>query len=285
MENKVKTFFIMTLGTIIISAGIYFFKFPNNFSTGGVSGISVILSAVFKAVSAGGFVLAINILLLIVGFLFMGKAFGVKTVYCSMVMSIILNVLERTVPLSEPLTGQPMLELIFAIALPALGSALLFNIDASTGGTDIVAMIIKKYFKTNISKALFVSDFLVVMITAFVFGVETWLYSMLGFFAKVFVVNNLLENINMSKYCTVITEPEFEEKISNYITEVLHKSATVSHSYKSAYMNETKSVLLVALTPNQAKLLKSYVKKLDEKAFIIVSSTSEISGKGFKETV
>jgi len=285
MKNNLKDFIFMTLGTALISFGVYFFKFPNNFSTGGVSGISVILGAISENLSAGSFILIINILFLIAGFIVIGKGFGLKTAYCSLLLSSIVYILEIIMPLSSPLTSQPLLELIFAIALPAIGSALLFNINASTGGTDIVAMIIKKFFSINTSKALFISDFVIVMLTIFVFGIETWLYSMLGFFAKVFFVNNLLESLNMSKYCTIITTPDFEEKIILYITENLHKSATVSHSYTGAYMNEQKSVLLAALSPKQAKELKNYVHSLDEKSFIVVNNTSEISGKGFKDVL
>lgn len=285
MKNKLKNFLSMTFGTTLISLGVYFFKFPNNFSTGGVSGISVIMGAISENLSAGNFVLILNVLFLLAGFIFIGKGFGIKTAYCSLLLSITIYILEIIFPLSVPLTSQPLLELIFAIFLPAAGSALLFNIDASTGGTDILAMIIKKFFTINISKALFISDFIIVMLTFFVFGTETWLYSMLGFFAKVFFVNNLLENFNMSKYCTIITNPEFEKEITSYITEKLHKSATVSHSYTGAYMNDKKSVLLVALSPKQAKILKDFVHSLDEKSFIIVNNTSEISGKGFRDVI
>ncbi len=284
MKEKIREFMILTLGAVMMSVGIYFFKFPNNFSTGGVSGISVVLGALIPGLSPGTFVMIINVSLLIIGFIIIGKSFGIKTVYCSMLMSLLIYLLERVCPMSRPLTTQPVLELVFAILMPAGGSALLFNEDASTGGTDIVAMVIKKYAKINISKALFISDIVIVMSTAFVFGVETWLFSILGFLSKVFLVNNLLESINLSKYCTVIVPPEHEEDVRRFITETLHKSATVSEAYEGAYKNDKKTVFLVALKRKQAVMLKRYIKNLDSRAFMIISNTSDVCGRGFRET-
>ena len=285
MNKKIKNFLLMTLGTLAVSIGIYFFKFPNNFCTGGVSGISVIFGAISDTLSAGSFVLIINAALLLIGFLFIGRDFGFKTVYCSLLLSFFVFLLEKFFPLTKPLTSQPLLELILAISLPATGSALLFNLDASTGGTDIIAMIIKKYASINISKALFLADFIIVTMTAFVFGIETWLFSLIGFLSKILFVSNVLENLNLSKYCTVITSPLYENDICGFITNSLKKTATVSHSYSGAYTGESKSVLLVALTRSQAILLKKFVKALDAKAFIVISNSSDICGKGFHETV
>lgn len=289
MKNKVLSglisFFMLTLGTALMSSGIYFFKFPNNFSTGGVSGISVLLGAVIPGISPGTLVLVINGLLLFVGFIFVGKNFGIKTVYCSSLMSVLIFILERICPLTHPLTSNPLLDLVYAILLPAVGSALLFNLDASTGGTDIIAMIIKKYSSVNISKALFIADSAIVMLTFFVFGTEIWLYSLLGFLAKVFMVNSILENINMSKYCTVVAAKEQADLINGYITEVLHKTATVSDSFSGAFTNDSKCLILVALNRRQTILLKKFVKELGKKTFIIVTNTSDICGKGFREVV
>ena len=142
--NILKEYTALTLATCVMNIGIYVFKFPNNFSFGGVSGLSVVLSSAF-GVSASGCNLVINMLLILLGFLFLGRTFGIKTVYVSVLSSVGLSLMERFFPMNAPVTDQPMLELIFAILLPALASAVLFNMDASGGGTDILAMILKKY--------------------------------------------------------------------------------------------------------------------------------------------
>ena len=285
MKEKIKEYIIITLGTILLAIGIYFFKFPNNFSTGGVSGISVILAGLYPNISSSLAMMIINILLLVIGFIFIKSDFCIKTVYCSLLLSVSTYVLEVICPLSAPLTKQPVLELVFAIFLPAVSSAILFNYDASTGGTDIVAMLIKKYSKSslNISKALFLSDVLIVMATFFVFGAETWLFSLLGFLSKIFVVNGVVENLNTSKYFTIITDKEKE--IRKFITVDLHKGATISKNYSGAFSNSDKSVILTVVKRHHAIELKNFVKKVDPHAFVIITSTSDIIGKGFRETV
>jgi len=151
---------VITVATLLLVVGVYFFKFPNNF--GGVTGIAVVLSAMSKA-SASSYTFIINMALLVLGFLFLGKSFGAKTVYVSVLTSVGLSALEKLFPMSAPLTTEPVLELIFAIFLPALSAAILFNIGASGGGTDIIAMILKKYTSVPIGTALVLVDCVIVI--------------------------------------------------------------------------------------------------------------------------
>ena len=153
---------VITVATLLLVVGVYFFKFPNNFSFGGVTGIAVVLSAMSKA-SASSYTFIINMALLVFGFLFLGKSFGAKTVYVSVLTSVGLSALEKLFPMSAPLTTEPVLELIFAIFLPALSAAILFNIGASGGGTDIIAMILKKYTSVPIGTALVLVDCVIVI--------------------------------------------------------------------------------------------------------------------------
>ena len=139
--QTLKDYVMLTVGTLLIAIGVYFFKFPNHFSTGGVSGISIILAHYAPNLSAGAFVFIINMALLALGFAVFGRSFGVRTAYTSLVLSCATWGLEYIVPMDAPMTSQPLLELIFAVGLPAVGSAILFNMQASSGGTDIVAMI------------------------------------------------------------------------------------------------------------------------------------------------
>ena len=139
-ESKFMHFILMTSATLIMAVGIYFFKFTNNFSFGGVTGLAVIIAKVTR-ISASDFSFIINMILLVVGAFALGKTFVAKTAYCSILLSVTLSVLERVMPMTKPFTEEPMLELVYAIALPALGSAILFNIGSSSGGTDILAMV------------------------------------------------------------------------------------------------------------------------------------------------
>ena len=145
-------YILITASTLCMAIGIYYFKFPNNFTFGGVSGLSVVLSP-FLPISPSSVNFIINALLLVLGFLFLGRGFGVRTVYSSTLLSVALSVLDQAAPLAAPLTDEPLLELVFAVLLPGFGSAVLFNIGASSGGTDVVAMILRKYTSVDIGRA------------------------------------------------------------------------------------------------------------------------------------
>ena len=136
MKSKLKNFSLLTISTLIMAVGIYFFKFANNFTFGGITGMAVLVAR-FTPLSAGDFSFIANILLLIIGFIILGRDFAAKTAYSTILLSVSLSLLERIFPMSKPLTDEPLLELVFAILLPALGSAVLFNIGASSGGTDV----------------------------------------------------------------------------------------------------------------------------------------------------
>lgn len=281
--ERVKNFLTITLGTLLVTAGVYFFKFPNNFSTGGVSGISVILGALSPTLSAGTYVLIINISLLFLGFIFVGSSFGIKTVYSSLLMSFSIYILEKVCPLAKPLTGQPFLELCFAVLLPAVGSALLFNNGASTGGTDIVAMVLKKYVSVNIGKALFFVDALIAVTAGFVFGIETGLYSCLGLLTKALVVDSVIESINTSKYFTIVTENP--NPICDYIIGTLKRSATENPDFAGIYSGKKKTLILTAVKRSEAVKLKKFVNENDPGAFMVICTSSDIIGKGFRSVV
>ena len=196
---------LITVSIWIMVVGIYFFKFPNHFAFGGITGFSTVVSQLTHW-SASDFTSVTNIALLLFGFLFLGKGFGLKTVYATMVMSVSLSLLERFCPLSAPLTSQPLLELMFAIFLPAVGTAILFNIGASSGGTDIIAMILKKYSSMNIGTVLMLVDIASVVASYFIFGVETGLFSTIGLAAKSLVIDDVIENNSMRVATGVLNE-------------------------------------------------------------------------------
>ncbi len=279
VENPIKTWTMLTLGALLTTIGIYFFKFPNHFSTGGVSGLSVILAHYFPSITPGDFVLVINMLLLVVGFLVFGRNFGVRTAYVSTLMSGATWVLERVLPLSAPLTTQPFMELVFAVSLPAVGSAILFNLDASTGGTDIVAMLMRKFTSLNIGNALLCSDLIITLMACVAFGVETGLYSILGLAMKSVLVDMVLENINVHKCFHIITA--HPEPIEEFITNRLSRGATKLHG-EGIYTHEGREVLLTVVNRREAVILRRYIKKVDPGAFLLITNTGEIIGKGFR---
>ena len=273
-----KEYSILTLATLVMSAGTYLFKFPNNFSFGGVTGLAVVLSAV-SPLSAGTYNFIINMALLVLGFLFLGKGFGVKTVYISVLMSVALSVAEKLFPMSRPLTDDTLLELCFAVALPALASGIVFNIGASTGGTEIVAMILHKYIKVEIGRALLLSDIGTVLFAACIYGPQTGMYCVLGLIGRSTIVDTAIESLNLRKVCTVITSRP--EPIRRFVTETLGRTATQQDA-TGVYTGEPRTMIMVALTRRQAGLLRDFLRREDPEAFLTIVNSSEIIGKGFQ---
>lgn len=269
---------VLTVATLILVVGVYAFKFPNNFSFGGVTGLAIVLSARLP-ISAGTITFIINMLLLVVGFLFLGRGFGVKTVYVSVLTSVGLSLAEVLFPMQQPLTTQPVLELMYAIVLPAFSSAILFNIGASGGGTDIIAMILKKYSKLDIGVSLFLVDLGVVIASCLVFDTATGLFSMAGLLAKSLVVDNVIESINLCKYFTIICNDP--KPICEFITHRLNRSATV-YTAEGAYGHDKKTVVITIMKRHQAVELRNFIRINQPTAFIAITNSSEIIGKGFR---
>ena len=278
LKELIKEYAILTVATLILVIGIYVFKFPNNFSFGGVTGIAVVLGKL-GGLTPSGYTFVINMALLVLGFIFLGKGFGVKTVYVSVLTSVGLTVAEAIFPMNGPLTTQPVLELLFGIGLPAFSSAILFNVGASSGGTDIVAMILKKYTSFNIGTALLLVDVAIAVSSFIVFDATTGLFSITGLLAKSLVIDGVIENINLCKYFTIICE--YPEPICDFIINDLHRGATI-YKAEGAYTHTEKTIILTAMKRSQAVQLRNFVRQTEPTAFITITNSSEIIGKGFR---
>ena len=278
MKAKAREVLLLILGTALVALGVYFFKFPNNYSTGGVTGIAVILSSLVPSVSSSTFTSVINLASLVLGFVFLNRGFGIRTIFCTLLFSAMLAGLEWLYPMTHPLTDQKMLELFFAVILPSLGAAILFNLDSSTGGTDILAMILKKYTSMDIGKALLYVDVLITAATLIVINIETGLYSLLGLVLKSVMVDMVIESFNRRKSFMLVTS--CPDTVCTYITHQLHRSATYWKG-EGAYSHQDKWVVLTALSRAQAVALRRYLKGIDPHAFMLITNSSEIFGKGF----
>ena len=284
MSNKAiklfKDYIVITLAVIIMDLGIYAFKFPNHFSFGGVSGLAVVLNEIL-GITAAQINLVINLALLVIGFAVLGKSFGLKTAYATVLSSVVLSLMEKMMPISAPLTNQPMLELAYAIALPAVAAAMLFYVDASGGGTDIVAMILKKYTTIDIGTALLISDVAIVALSFIAFDVRTGLFSVCGLLAKSIFVDRTMDQMRLCKYFTIISSDP--EPICDFIQNVLNRSTTL-YNAEGGYSHENKKVILCALDRRQAVILQRFIRQTDDSAFIMITKSSETFGKGFRLT-
>ena len=289
VKESIKYWSFLNLGILLMAVGIYFFKAPNGFATGGVSGVAIILANLLPITTQATYMMLINVLLLIVGIVFLGKECGWLTIYCSLLLSFENWIFEVVLPLEAPLTSYPLLELVYAVLLTGIGSAMIFKCKASSGGTDIIALILKKHTSMNVGTALLCTDFLIALVTFIRFedggislAAQTGLFSMLGLFAKVFIVDDIIDSINMCKSFTIITTKA--QQINEYIMNDVHHSATIINA-KGAYTGDGKSVIMTVCRRSEAIRLRKKVEEIDPHAFIIITKTSEIMGKGFRDNV
>lgn len=279
-KQIVKEYALMTLGTALAAIGIYFFKFPNHFSTGGVSGLSILLGELVPIpwLTTATFNTIFNMLFLGLGFLLLHKEFGLRTAYCSIFSAILIQFLEWRFPMDKPLTDELLLELLFAIILPALGSGLLFNLNASTGGTDIAALILKKYTGLDVGRALLCTDVFIAASALWVFGITAGLCGLLGLALKSVLVDTVIESLNRKKAFIIVTSnPDIACK---FIMDDMKRGATVWDA-QGAYTHEEHQVVLTVLSRGQGVLLRRHLNIHDPHAFILVTNSSEIFGKGF----
>ena len=277
-RESLVNFGLLTLSSLLIVLGTWLFKYPNNFTFGGITGLSIVLSKAL-GVSASSLNLIMNIILIVIGIIVLGRDFAGKTIYVCVLSTVGISIMDKLFPILEPLTTEPMLEFIFAVGVPGVASAILFNMDASSGGTDIAAMIVQKYSTLEIGSAIFVVDLIIAVSAFFVFDFQTGLFSITGLLAKTLVIDSAIENFNLCKYFTIVTTNP--APICEYIQQSLHRSATI-YKAEGAYSHKEKSVILAVMKRSQAVRLRRHVKTVDPSAFIMITNSSEIIGKGFR---
>ncbi len=287
-RDKIKRFAMLNIGILLYAIGIYFFQAPNGFAMGGVSGLSIILANVFpNTLSQATYMLIMNVVLLVIGFIFLGKECGLLTAYCSIVLSLENRLLELLFPFVGTLTHEPLLELVFVVIMTGIASAMIFRCKATSGGTEIIAMILKKHTHMNVATAVLCADIAITLATfigmtnngVLYFAAQTGMFSLLGLFAKVFVIDDIIESMNLCKAFQVITTKPFE--IERFIVNEMQHGAT-SFGAKGAYSGDGRTVIMTVCKNSEAYKLRKKVKEIDPDAFLIVTKSSEIIGKGFE---
>ena len=279
--GRVKFFLLLNLGLILTALGIVVFKAPNHFALGGTSGISIIISTLNPGLPVGAIMWIVNAVLVVLGFIFLDRDSMGWTIFSSFALSAYVSLFEQLIPLSAPLTDDTLLELIFAVMLPGIGSAFVFNIGASTGGTDILAMILKKHTSLQIGSALLVADMGIVAWAAILYGPRTGLYCVLGLVAKALVVDQFIESVNTSKVVSIIADDP--QPIMDYIVHDLHRTATLRYE-RGGFSGRSFETIVTVLNRHEAVQLRNYVRELEPNAFITIVSSSEILGRGFRRT-
>lgn len=278
MKKVVYEYVMTTIGIILVAAGMYFFLMPNNLATGGVNGLGIIINS-FTGIPVGALMMCMNIILFIIAFIVIGTNFGIKTIYASLGLSGMIWILEKIYPMKAPLVENDlMVQLIFGILISGAGMGIVFNQNASTGGTDIIAKIINKFLHINIGKAVLLSDFVITLFAGATFGIKLGLYSLLGVVINGFVIDSVIEGINVYKNVVIISAKG--EQIKDFIINKLGRGATVYYA-KGAYSEENKEVITTVLERKEFIRLRDYIKEIDNESFITVNNVHEAFGEGF----
>lgn len=280
--KTVKEYIFITIGVSLVTLSLEFFLAPNKIAAGGVTGMAIVINNYVPRFPIGLLVLIMNIILLIIGFIAIGNKFGAKTIYSSVMLSGIIWIMDKFVTPNMVVTRNQLLASIFGTFLSGIGLGIVFNQNASTGGTDILAKILNKFIHADIGKSLLAVDFIVTLFAAISFGAEAGMYALLSVIINGFVIDTVIEGLNNSKQILVISNKN--DLISRFIIEKLERGCTILHG-KGGYTKEDTYILYTVLGRKEFVKLKNYIRDVDERAFISITHAHEVLGEGFKNII
>lgn len=263
---------VITVGTVIVAAAVFFFMLPSHVSVGSGAALAMVLSN-FIPLSVSVITLIMNIGLLIVGFLLIGPEFGVKTVYCAILMPVVMGIFEIMFPDFQSITQDPLLDVICYILVVGVGLSILFTRNASSGGLDIVAKIMNKYLKMDLGYAMSVSGMIVALSSALCYDSKTVVLSLLGTYFGGMVVDHFIFGINIKRRVCVISE--HLDDIVQFVLHELHSGATLNEII-GAYDNTPRREMIAIVDKHEYQKLMDYVRLVDPKAFVTVYSVSDM---------
>ena len=275
IKETIWDFLIITFGTAIVAFAVYFFMMPSQVSVGSIAALAMVFNN-FIPIPVSMLTLMMNIILLILGFLFIGKEFGVKTVYTATLMPIMMGVFEMIFPTNPSFTNDQILDVVCYCVLVAVGQAMLFVRNASSGGLDIVAKFLNKYLHMELGKAVSIAGMAVALSSAFVYDKKTLVLSILATYFNGLVVDHFIFGNTLKKRVCIISE--YEKEILEFILHELHSGATKYHAY-GAYFDVQRIEINTIVDKNEYQKLMNFVRKTDPDAFVTVYAVNEMMYK------
>lgn len=277
-RGKLKDFGLITVGILLVAISVAYFFEPNNIAAGGITGLAIVINHYIPFISVGPLVLIMDAFLFIIALIVIGGKFGAKTIYSSVLLSTSMWIMQTFLPFN--FTNDLMLATIFGTLISAGGMAIVFNANASTGGTDIIAKILNKFFHFNIGRSLLMVDFLVTLLGAITFGINIGLYGLLSVIVNGIVIDKIIAGFNVKSGITIISDKNKE--ISKYILNDLKRGCTFIKGI-GGFTEKDVSLLYTILDGRELIKLKNYIIELDKRAFITVGEVHEVMGEGFKD--
>lgn len=264
--------FTLTAAVAIIAAAVYFFLVPSHASVSSISGLGIILTN-FIPLPLSVIMMVLNVVLLIIGFITCGREFGTKTVYTSILLPVFIGIFERIFPNIGSLTKTQELDVLCYVLVVSVGLSILFNMNASSGGLDIVAKIMNKYLHIELGKAMSLAGMCVALSAALVYDKKTVVLSVLGTYFNGMVVDHFIFGQNLKRRVCIITK--YEEELRNFILHELHSGATIYDAI-GAYNLDKRHEIITIVDKNEYQKLMNYINNLDPKAFITVYTVADM---------
>ena len=264
--------FTLTAAVAIIAAAVYFFLVPSHASVSSISGLGIILTN-FIPLPLSVITMVLNVVLLIIGFITCGREFGTKTVYTSILLPVFIGIFERIFPNIGSLTKTQELDVLCYVLVVSVGLSILFNMNASSGGLDIVAKIMNKYLHIELGKAMSLAGMCVALSAALVYDKKTVVLSVLGTYFNGMVVDHFIFGQNLKRRVCIITK--YEEELRNFILHELHRGATIYDAI-GAYNLDKRHEIITIVDKNEYQKLMNYINNLDPKAFITVYTVADM---------
>ena len=271
-RSLLKEFIMITIGAVIVAAAVFFFMLPSHVTVGSGAALAMVLSN-FIPLSVSTITLIMNVGLLIIGFILVGPEFGVKTVYCSILMPLVMGLFEMLFPSFQSITQDPLLDVICYILVVGVGLSILFSRNASSGGLDIVAMIMNKYFRIDLGQAMSTAGLIVALSSALCYDSKTVVLSLLGTYFGGIVVDHFIFGINIKRRVCVISSKL--DTIVDFVLHDLHSGATLNEII-GAYDHTPRTEMITIVDKHEYKQLMDYIRKEDPKAFVTVYSVSDM---------
>lgn len=271
-KNAAVDFLMITFGTAIVACAVFFFMMPSHLSVGSITGLSIVLGN-FIPLTVSQLTMIFNVVLLIVSFLLIGPEFGAKTVYTAILMPALLGVLEQVFPNQQSVMGDAFVDMICYLFLVSVGMAMLFVRNASSGGLDIVAKLLNKFFRMELGKAMSLAGMAVALSSGLVYDAQTVVLSVLGTYLNGIVLDHFIFGIDKKRRVCIMSDKM--EEIRDFILHTLHSGATIYESYGAYEMTPRKEIITV-VDKNEYSQLMKYVLKTDPKAFITIIDVNEI---------
>lgn len=272
-KKIIREFLILTVGTFIIGAAVYFFMLPSHVTVGSASALAMVISN-FVPLPVSAITFFINAILLVVGYLLIGPEFGIKTVYCSLLLPVSLGIFEIILPDFQSITGDQLLDVVCYTLVVGIGLALLFSCNASSGGLDIVAKLMNKFLRIELGRAMSLAGMLVAVSASFCYDSKTVVLAILGTYLGGIIVDNFIFGLNIKRRVCIISEQH--DRILSFILHELHSGATLYDGI-GAYNNQVRKEIITIVDKQEYRRLMDFVQATDPNAFMTVYSVQEIN--------